>query len=76
MNELKLPAPALAVAASRRQAQGGFQDYVDMITRSALTPVLESVSTLLAPAYRQEGGASTADLPVTQMLVVRVEKGG
>ena len=32
---------------------------VDMITGSALTPVLESVTALPAPAYRQEGGASS-----------------
>ncbi len=30
-----------------------------MITRSALTPLRESVSALPAPAYRQEGGASS-----------------
>jgi hypothetical protein len=32
---------------------------VDTITGSALTPVLESVAALPAPAYRQEGGASS-----------------
>jgi len=30
-----------------------------MITWSALTPLRESVSALPAPAYRQEGGASS-----------------
>jgi hypothetical protein len=32
---------------------------VNIITGSALTPVLESVAALPAPAYRQEGGASS-----------------
>ena len=36
-----------------------FPHTVDMITRLALTPVLESVAALSAPAYGQEGGASS-----------------
>ena len=32
---------------------------VDMITGSALTPLRESVTGLTAPAYGQEGGASS-----------------
>jgi len=39
--------------------RAGLPGNVDMITGSALTPVLESVSALPAPAYRQEGGASS-----------------
>ena len=41
----------------------GLPANVDMITGSALTPVLESVSALPAPAYRQEGGASSRLAP-------------
>ena len=41
------------------QARLGLPGDVDMITGSALTPVLESVTALPAPAYRQEGGASS-----------------
>jgi len=38
--------------------QGGqLPGNVDMIIGSALTPLRESVAALLAPAYRQEGGA-------------------
>ena len=35
----------------------GLAGNVGMIIGSALTPVLESVTALPAPAYRQEGGA-------------------
>jgi hypothetical protein len=44
----KLPAPG-----------AGLPGNVDMITGSALTPLRESVTALPAPAYRQEGGASS-----------------
>jgi hypothetical protein len=37
----------------------GLPGNVDMIRGSALTPRRESVSTLPAPAYRQEGGESS-----------------
>ena len=58
---MKLPAPAFAETASRRQALGGASGKCryDMIAGSALTPLRESVSALPAPAYRQEGGASS-----------------
>jgi hypothetical protein len=39
--------------------RAGLPANVVMITRSALTPLRESVSALPAPAYRQEGGASS-----------------
>ena len=55
---MKLPAPAFAEAASRRQAQGG----VSRITGSALTPVLESVFALPV-------GYPT-DLPVNALAIV------
>jgi len=41
------------------QARQGLPGNGDMITGSALTPVPESVTALPAPAYRQEGGASS-----------------
>jgi hypothetical protein len=41
------------------QARQGLPGNVDMIIGSALTPVLESVTALPAPAYRQEDGASS-----------------
>ena len=45
-----------------------------MITRSALTPLRESVTALPAPAYRQEGGTSSrlarhGDVPDDEDLV-------
>ena len=41
------------------QARLGLPGDVDMIIGSALTPLRESVTALPAPAYRQEGGASS-----------------
>jgi len=41
------------------QARQGLPGTVDMIIGSALTPLRESVAALPAPAYRQEGGASS-----------------
>jgi len=39
--------------------RAGLPGNVDTIIGSALTPLRESVSALPAPAYRQEGGASS-----------------
>jgi hypothetical protein len=39
--------------------RAGLPGNVDMIIGSALTPLRESVTALPAPAYRQEGGASS-----------------
>ena len=39
--------------------RAGLPGNVDMIRGSALTPLRESVTTLPAPAYWQEGGASS-----------------
>ena len=39
--------------------RAGLPGNVDMITKSVLTPLRESVTALPAPAYRQEAGASS-----------------
>jgi hypothetical protein len=39
--------------------RAGLPGDVNTMTGSALTPVRESVAALHAPAYRQEGGASS-----------------
>jgi len=52
---MKLPAHPVKTG----QARQGLPGNVDMITGSVLTPLRESVSALPAPAYRQEGGASS-----------------
>jgi hypothetical protein len=39
--------------------RAGLPGEADTITGSALTPLRESVTVLPAPAYRQEGGASS-----------------
>ena len=52
---MKLP----AIPLRRDRHRAGLPGNVDMIIGSALTPVLESVAALPAPAYRQEGGASS-----------------
>ena len=57
---MKLPAHPVKTG----QARQGLPGNVDVITRSALTPLRESVAALPAPAYRQEAG-HPADLPVT-----------
>jgi len=51
-----LPSPK-RLRAGRHRA--GLPGNVDIITGSALTPLRESVTALPAPAYRQEGGASS-----------------
>jgi len=52
---MKLAAPAYRQAGTGQ----GLPGNVDLITGSALTPLRESVTALPAPAYRQEGGASS-----------------
>ena len=52
---MKLPAHPVKTG----QARQGLPGNVDMITGSALTPLRESVTALPAPAYGQEGGASS-----------------
>ena len=52
---MKLPAHPVKTG----QARLGLPGNVDSITGSALTPLRESVTALPAPAYRQEGGASS-----------------
>jgi hypothetical protein len=42
-----------------RALRAGLPGNVDIITWSALTPLRESVTALPAPAYGQEGGASS-----------------
>jgi hypothetical protein len=49
--------PRLPLRRGRHRA--GLPGNVETITGSALTPLRESVTALPAPAYRQEGGASS-----------------
>ena len=65
---MKIPAPAFAEAASRRQAQGGgFREMKNMIIRSALTPLRESVTALPACLPQAGKAGHPADLPVNRL---------
>jgi hypothetical protein len=56
-DDRKSEAPRPCLPTGRHRA--GLPGNVDSITGSALTPLRESVSALPAPAYWQEGGASS-----------------